>query len=89
MIPKHPVYIVSKGRWEYHLRLTARALDELKIPYHIVVEEDQFDWYAEWAGKNRCLVLPARYKAEYELCGSFDDGKTGPGPARNFAWDHS
>lgn len=89
MIPKHPVYIVSKGRWEYHLRLTARALDELKIPYHLVVEENQFDQYAEWAGSDRCLVLPERYKTEYELCGLFDDGKTGPGPARNFAWDHS
>lgn len=89
MIPKYPVYIVSKGRWEYSLRLTSRALDDLRVPYHIIVEEQQFDKYAEEVGDDKCLVLPRKYKENYDLCGNFEDGKTGPGPARNFAWEHS
>lgn len=89
MTPLYPVYIVSKGRWEHRLRLTARALDNMKIPYFIVVEDSQLDQYAAAVGAERCLVLPEKYKAEYDLFGKFDDGKTGPGPARNFAWQHS
>lgn len=43
-VPRYPVYIVSKGRWES--RLTAKALDALGVPYRIVVEPQERDRYA-------------------------------------------
>ena len=42
--PKYPIYIVSKTRWES--RLTSKALEEMKVPYFIVVEEFQYQEYA-------------------------------------------
>ena len=45
MNPKYPVYIISKGRWES--RLTSKALEEIKVPYHIVVEPQEYLNYAE------------------------------------------
>ena len=39
MNPKHPVYIISKGRWES--RHTSTALEKMNMPYSIVVEEDE------------------------------------------------
>ena len=44
MNPKHPVYIVSKGRWES--RHTSKALEKYNIPYSIVVESQEYDNYA-------------------------------------------
>jgi hypothetical protein len=38
----------------------------------------------------RIIPLDMGYKADYELCDEFGlEKSTGPGPARNFAWDHS
>ena len=34
--PKYPIYVISKGRWEYNF--TSEALDELGIPHFVVVE---------------------------------------------------
>lgn len=44
MNPRHPVYIISKGRWES--RLTSKALEAMRVPYHIVVEPQEYDDYA-------------------------------------------
>jgi hypothetical protein len=96
--PKYPLYIPSKGRADS--RLTSKALDFMRVPHHIVVEEQEHDTYAEaiaaWekeTGLTSCatlVVLDLKYKETYEL---LDDlgltRSTGPGPARNFAWDHS
>ena len=88
MNPKHPVYIVSKGRWES--RLTSKALDRMRVPYRIIVEAHEFDKYAAEVGAEKLLTLPQRYLDEYD---TFDDPtlpkSKGPGAARNFAWDHS
>lgn len=88
MNPKHPVYIVSKGRWES--RLTSRALETMGVPYRIIVEGQEYAQYAAVIEPAKILVLPVRYLEEYD---TFDDlGGTksrGPGAARNFAWDHS
>ncbi len=88
MNPSHPIYVVSKGRWES--RLTSKALDRMRTPYRIIVEEPEFDLYAAEVGADKLLILPPRYIEEYD---AFDDlGTTkskGPGPARNFAWDHA
>jgi hypothetical protein len=88
MNPKYPIYIVSKGRFER--RLTATALEKMKVPYRFIVEEFEFDKYAEKVGKERVLILPQSYLDNYDTCDDLGATKSkGPGAARNFAWDHS
>lgn len=89
-MPKYPLYIVSKGRYE--LRLTADSLEAMKVPYYIVVEEHEKELYEAKINPayGTVIVLDPNYKKYYD---TFDDlGLTkgvGPGAARNFAWDHS
>ena len=88
MLPRYPIYIVSKGRWKN--RLTSKALNVMGIPYKIVVEQDQLPMYQAEVGADRCLVLPQRYLDEYDTCDDLGDSKSkGPGAARNFFWDHA
>ena len=88
MLPRYPVYIVSKGRWKN--RLTSKALNTMGVPYKIVVEEDQLPMYQAEVGIDKCLVLPQRYLDEYNTCDDLGDSKSkGPGAARNFVWDHA
>ena len=72
----------------------------MKVPHYLVIEEQEHDTYAseikKWEAETglnslaSLLVLDLKYKEDYEL---LDDlgltRSTGPGPARNFAWDHS
>lgn len=85
---KYPLYIVSKGRWES--RLSIKALELIKIPYKIIIEKQEYPQYSKVISPKNILILPKKYKEEYD---TFDDlglsKSTGPGPARNFAWDHS
>lgn len=86
--PSAPIYIPSKGRWD--TRLTMKALDALDAPYRVIVEAEQFDQYAAVLGEDRLLVLDPRYQRDYQTCDALGDAKSrGPGPARNFAWDHA
>lgn len=88
MNPKHPIYIVSKGRWES--RLTSKALEEMQVPYFIVVEEQEFDQYASVIAPERILILDKQYLRDYDTCDSLGDALgVGPGAARNFCWQHS
>lgn len=75
MNPKYPVYIISKGRWDS--RLTSKSLEEMKVPYHIVVEPQEYDKYAKVINPNKILVLP------------FSNLGQGSIPARNWVWEHS
>lgn len=89
MSPKYPIYIVSKGRWES--RLTSKSLERMKVFYYIIVEEQEYEKYTNVIDKEKVLILPKEYQLNYDV---FNDeiGKgnsTGPGAARNFAWDHS
>lgn len=88
MLPKFPIYIVSKGRASNGL--TTRALHEMGVPHYLVVEEEEMELYKEGRCYGERLVMPHIYKAEYELCDELGFSKgTGPGPARNFCIDHS
>ena len=88
MLPKVPIYIVSKGR--ANNGLTTRALHEMGVPHYLVVEEDEMELYKEGRCYGEILVMPHIYKAEYELCDDLGFSKgTGPGSARNFCIDHS
>lgn len=86
--PKHPLYIPSKGRAD--CRYTAKALDEMKVPYLLVVEEQEYTEYCRVAGKDKVLVLDKSYQDDYDTFDNLGNTKSkGPGPARNFIWDHS
>lgn len=88
MNPNFPIYIVSKGRHENGL--TTRALHEMGVKHYIVVEQNELELYRAGRCFGTLLVLPDKYKVEYELCDDFGLTKsTGPGPARNFCIDHS
>ena len=58
MNPKYPIYIPSKGRWES--RLTMKALDEIGVPYYVVIEKQEFENYAAVIDPSRILILPFR-----------------------------
>lgn len=88
MLPNFPVYIVSKGR--FNNGLTTRALHEMNVPHYLVVEENEFDLYKNGRCFGEILVLPERYKTEYEVCDNLGLTKSvGAGAARNFCIDHS
>jgi len=90
--PQFPLYIPSKGRSEY--MITSKALTAMGVRHFVIVEPQQVEDY-ERAVKSMALLadilpLDMSYKDKYELCDNLGLTKsTGPGPARNFAWDHS
>lgn len=75
MNPKYPVYIISKGRWER--RQTAKALEVMNVPYHIVIEPQEYENYSAVIDKSKILVLP------------FSNLGQGGIPARNWVWEHA
>jgi hypothetical protein len=90
MLPEFPLYIPSKGRADS--RLTSKALTSMGVPHYLVVEPQEADVYRSASRGSLATVLPLDmgYKARYELCDDLGLTKsTGPGPARNFIWDHS
>lgn len=72
---RYPVYVISKGRSD--VCLTARFLAREGVPFHLVVEPQEADAYAEKFGRERLLVLP------------FSNLGLGSIPARNFVWEHA
>ena len=88
MLPSFPIYIVSKGR--FNNGLTTRALHEMNVQHYIVVEKTELDLYKNGRCYGEILVLPERYKTEYEVCDNLGLTKSvGAGAARNFCIDHS
>lgn len=75
MNPRYPVYIVSKGRWES--RLTSKALEELGVPYRIIVEPQELEQYSAVIDPEKILTLP------------FSNLGQGSIPARNWIWEHA
>jgi hypothetical protein len=75
MNPNYPVYIISKGRWD--TRFTSKALEKMGVPYHIVIESQEYDNYAAVIDPKKILVLP------------FSNLGQGGIPARNWVWEHS
>lgn len=86
--PEFPVYIVSKGRAT--CCFTARYLERMGVPYRLVVERQEVDAYAAEIEPARLLVLDPAYQRDYDTCDDLGDTKgRGPGPARNFVWEHA
>jgi hypothetical protein len=88
MNPEYPIYIVSKGRWD--TRLTSKALEKANISYYIIIEKQEYQDYANVIDPKKILILPSEYQDKYDTCDDLGSSKSkGPGPARNFAWEHS
>jgi hypothetical protein len=90
--PKYPVYIISKNRYE--VRLTSDALNKMKVPHYLVVEEQEYNLYDKALKENNIeyatlLILDKKYQDEYDPCTDEEWKSNGPGAARNFCWDHS
>jgi hypothetical protein len=73
--PRHPVYVISKGRWE--ARKTVKALTKIGVPFRLVVEPTEHDLYASVVDPGIILTLP------------FHDLGQGSIPARNWVWKHA
>lgn len=89
---QYPVYIPTKGRSQF--MVTSKVLTALGVSHFLVVEPHQIDDYRKaveaMSLSATVLELDLGYKAAYEVCDGLGLTKsTGPGPARNFAWDHS
>jgi len=88
MNPKYPVYIISKGRWES--RLTSKALEKMNVPYHIVIEPNEYDNYAEFIDPKKIYTLPDDLRQNPKYAIADQSGICGGGiPARNWVWEHS
>lgn len=73
--PRYPIYIPSKGRANH--QLTANCLMNDSVPFHVVVEAQDAERYAEVVGEDRVLVLP------------FANLGQGSIPARNWIKEHA
>lgn len=73
--PRHPIYVISKGRAD--CALTAQFLIADGVPFRIVVEPQEAEAYAAVVGAERVLVLP------------FSNLGRGSIPARNWVWEHA
>lgn len=75
MNQKYPIYIISKGR--ANRLLTARELENMNVPYMLVIEPQEENEYSAVVDRKKILLLP------------FSNLDQGSIPARNWVWDHS
>ena len=75
LIPRYPVYVISKGRAS--TPYTAKFLMKDKVPFKIVVEPQEAEEYAQVVGASNVLILP------------FSNLGLGGIPARNWVWEHA
>ena len=89
MNPIYPVYIISKGRAD--TRMTSKTLEEINVPYRIVIEEVEYDDYAAVIDPKKIITLPKNFREDPKYAIKDDvSGAIGGGiPARNFVWEHS
>ena len=85
--PRFPIYIVSKGRWERNP--TSNILKKMNVPFFIIVEKQEYENYLNLVDKKQILILPQKYKDNYDRFWKNNDKRTGSGAARNYAWEHS
>jgi len=74
ILPRYPIYIPSKGR--YDCNYTAECLQRDDVPFHLVVEPQEAELYSERFGEDHILILPFRDRGSVI-------------PSRNFIWEHA
>lgn len=84
MNPRWPVYVISRRRADS--RLTGKALDYMRVPYRMVIEESDYDAYAAVMDPAKILVMPSDFRTRFRGEGD-PDPMGGPVPARNFVWE--
>ena len=91
MKPKYPIYIISKGRYENGLRLTQEMLEKFGVPYRMVVEDSEFDAYAENVPEEKIIALPKDFRENplYAVRCEVTDTLGGSIPVRNFVYEHA
>jgi len=79
--PVHPVYIISKGRYES--MITSKSLTRMKVPHYITIEPQEQEDYEK--------ALDNFNLRDYVtlLIAPFSNHGDGPGRARNWCWDHA
>jgi len=88
LLPKYPIYIISKGRSES--RHTSKTLEELNVPYRIVIEDSEYDDYNRYISDDKILVLPTDFRNNPKWAIPDIKGRVGGSiPVRNWVWDHS
>lgn len=60
LLPRYPIYIPSKSRYEKQTALTAQCLKKDGVPFRLVVEPQEQYHYAAVFGEEYVLVLPFR-----------------------------
>ena len=86
--PQFKIYIPSKGRAK--IGRTVKALDQMLVPYTVVVEEQEYDEYAKYLRKDNLLILDKRFQEQYQVCDNLKDKlPVGAGAVRNFIWEKS
>jgi hypothetical protein len=62
----------------------------MRVPYNIVVEEQEYLEYSKVIDPSKILVLPQSWLDEYDTCDDLGSSLSkGPGAARNFCWWHA
>lgn len=90
---KYPIYVVSKNR--HDKCYTSRFLTQMEVDHYVVVEPQDFELYKRDVENKYATILELdmNYKKNYDcfsdLGRNADGSNTGPGAARNFAWDDS
>ena len=86
MNPEQPIFIPSKSRAD--LATTPAVLDDLGVPYRLIVEEEQYTAYRERFPAEHLIVLDKSYQDNYDTCDDLGYTKSkGSGAARNMAGD--
>jgi hypothetical protein len=89
-MPKYPIYIPSKGRWD--IRMTSDELIRMGVKHYMIVEQQQLELYKQHTDPDwvTLLVLPKEFQDKYDTCDDLGYNKSkGSGAARNFGWEHS
>ena len=60
------------------------------LDFHVIIEGSQYDEYAAVIDPKQLLILDPAFQDTYNTLDKLGDTKSkGPGPARNFAWQHA
>lgn len=56
MNPEYPIYIPTKNR--FHSRITVRTLQDMNVPFHVVIEPQEFELWQGILKDHQIIVLP-------------------------------